>query len=1070
MLRHGWLVICLLIGTGSIARCADERLPANSPESTAINRPAGAYGRGTVPTPLQDDAALHDVQFVGTQTGWAVGDHGVIWKTSDGGMNWELQASNVKCALRSACFLTDKIGWIVGGESLPYVHQGQGVILATENGGTQWKQIGGPDLPEFQRVKFFTLTHGVAAGEPNPQCTSGISVTIDGGKTWKSAPGESAASWRAADFLSPELGAVAGLRGEHSLFGNGQLVKSKLGRFGLRGLYGLKLMAGGEGWLVGDGGLILHQARGGIVWESPENSPPREVRELFDFRAVTVRGPHVWVAGNPGSVIWHSPDGGRKWESQTTRQTLPIAALCFPSEDVGWAVGALGTILQSDDGGETWLPVRGGGRRMAYLAAHSHVDKVSIPLVTAVSGEAGFRGLVTVVPRYDIGNSNVETRELDLKLAEANMLAGGSVATINWRLPVDIPGLEDNPERLIEEWTKRSEGAFHDQFVAQFVRQLRTWRPSVVIVDEPGPREALVQLIRDTMLEAIPLAADPGSQPAQQDLADLPPWQVERIFVRLANGSQGHVNLGAFDMLSRQGCAVQMAAAPALSRLRTDVVAQTSREAYRVVSLDGQPAEYKGQDFFAKLGISPDTAARRALPLIEDAQHARKLQLAQQQRNFQESLKRLLTDSRQASQLLGQLADVTRGMPNDQGALMLAQLADTYRRRGQWDMAEAILVEMVDRYPHEPAAQDAMRWLVQFWVGGELTYQRLRSTNIQHQKLSVDMVELNKRLQNSGQRRPTDEGTIADEIEQVGGSKASLKVEQIPTKIGIGSSKELRQEQINLWQDKARRMAALLQRTAPAWYHSPEIQMPLAALFRQRQLATDANECYHFVMHGGDQSPWQKSAATELWLNQMAGVPPKSIYGCRAVSQSPVLDGLLNDECWQGAEEMPLTSDQADGPLRAQAFALICHDQEFLYFAGVCPRVPGTPTDLPERTGRTYDPDLGDHDRVTLMLDVDRDYVTYYRFTIDQRGWTNEDLWGDVTWNPKWYVSADGDEGGWRFEVAIPWKELVKTAPAKDTVWAASVVRHVPAHGLQSWTKPVLSRQKMETGGLLKIE
>ena len=39
-------------------------------------------------TPVQDDASLYDIQFIGSQLGWAVGDHGVIWKTTDGGQTW----------------------------------------------------------------------------------------------------------------------------------------------------------------------------------------------------------------------------------------------------------------------------------------------------------------------------------------------------------------------------------------------------------------------------------------------------------------------------------------------------------------------------------------------------------------------------------------------------------------------------------------------------------------------------------------------------------------------------------------------------------------------------------------------------------------------------------------------------------------------------------------------------------------------------------------------------------------------------------------------------------------------
>ena len=1055
MFRHGWLTVCTLLGFAvSFAHAADD--------FDASQRLSG-------PTPLQDDAALHDVQFVKTQTGWAVGDHGVIWKTVDGGVSWDLQRSGVKCTLRSACFLTDRVGWVAGGESIPYAHQGVGILLATTDGGSTWHPIGGTDLPELRRIKFFTLTHGVLVGEPNSRCASGVMHTTDGGKTWQPAAGESLGSWRAADFLSHEQGALAGLRGQHALYSNGRLGRTKLGSLGLRGLYGLKLLPGGEGWLVGDGGLILHMDRGSIVWQSPATSPPREVRDLFDFRAVAVRGKKVWVAGDPGTVVWHSPDAGQTWERHCTQQTLPIAALSFPSDDCGWAVGALGTILQSTDGGTTWLPVRGADRRMAYLTAHSQLDHVSIPMVTAVSGEAGFRGVVTVLPRNDIGTEREQTREIDLKLSEAVMLAGGSSAAVSWRLPLDIPGLENNPEKLVEEWTKRSEGALQEQIVAQFVRQLRTWRPSVVILDEANPRDVVGQLIRETILQAIPQAADPTSQVTQEEVGNLHPWEVKHVFMRLPPGSQGQVNIEAFKILPRHGCALQMAAAPALSRLHRQAIAMSGRESFKAISLNGENAEYAGQDFFARLGISPGTDARRALPPTEDADLERKMKLALVQRDFHRIVQQFITDGQKSAQLLARLEGVTAGMPDDQAALLMAQLADAYRQQGAWDLTEATLVEMMERFPHEPASQDAMRFLIQLWVGTELTYRRVQSTNVDRKVLSVETAGLAQRLRSAGRRLDTNEQTVSQEIQQLGGKNTELQVEQAPFKVDIGPGTDLRSERANLWQTKARRMASLLQRTAPAWYRSPEIQMPLAALYRQQQLGTDAAQCYHFVNAGGDKTPWQQTAMTELWLDQMAGVPPKSIYPLRA-TKPPKLDGLLSDECWQQSEEMALVTDQVEGPLQERAFVLMCHDRDFLYFAGVCPRVAGAPKTLPDHKGRSYDADLGDHDRVTLMLDVDRDYVTYYRITIDQRGWTNDDLWGDMSWNPKYYVAAEGDEATWRFEVAIPWKELVPSAPAPDTIWAASVVRTVPAHGVQSWTTPVTSRPRMETGGLLKIE
>ena len=54
---------------------------------------------------------------------------------------------------------------------------------------------------------------------------------------------------------------------------------------------------------------------------------------------------------------------------------------------------------------------------------------------------------------------------------------------------------------------------------------------------------------------------------------------------------------------------------------------------------------------------------------------------------------------------------------------------------------------------------------------------------------------------------------------------------------------------------------------------------------------------------------------------------------------------------------------------------------------------------------RTRDAELSRRDRVELMLDVDRDRRTYYRLAVDSRGFCHDSLWGDATWDPRWYVA-----------------------------------------------------------------
>ena len=87
---------------------------------------------------MLDDASLNDVMFVDAQRGWAVGERGVIWHTADGGANWRLQSSGVKCRLAAVHFIDDQTGWAAGGNIHPYTHATSGVVLRTVNGGRSW--------------------------------------------------------------------------------------------------------------------------------------------------------------------------------------------------------------------------------------------------------------------------------------------------------------------------------------------------------------------------------------------------------------------------------------------------------------------------------------------------------------------------------------------------------------------------------------------------------------------------------------------------------------------------------------------------------------------------------------------------------------------------------------------------------------------------------------------------------------------------------------------------------------------------------------------------------------------
>ena len=298
--------------------------------------------------------------FVDPQHGWAVGDHGVILHTDDGGQHWSPQASGVTCTLTSVCFVDARNGWAAGGMAYPYLHDSAGVVLSTRDGGLNWQRE--PVLlPALRKIRFLTQRQGWAVGCPSAMFPGGVFITRDAGRSWQ--PACSGGTSRLADrrFLRrPQCdpGRVARPDGHDQ---RRRLLPQSAARASiLPGIHGMQVVPPGYGWLVGDGGWIALTGNRGNSWRPPLGTLPPGTA-LFDFSALAVRGPKCWIAGSPGSRVFFTPDAGRTWSAFPTGTTLPLRAITFVDDLHGWAVGQLGLILASNDGGRTWRRQRSGG-------------------------------------------------------------------------------------------------------------------------------------------------------------------------------------------------------------------------------------------------------------------------------------------------------------------------------------------------------------------------------------------------------------------------------------------------------------------------------------------------------------------------------------------------------------------------------------------------------------------------------------------------------------------------------------------------------------------------------------
>jgi hypothetical protein len=88
-------------------------------------------------------------------------------------------------------------------------------------------------------------------------------------------------------------------------------------------------------------------------------------------------------------------------------------------------------------------------------------------------------------------------------------------------------------------------------------------------------------------------------------------------------------------------------------------------------------------------------------------------------------------------------------------------------------------------------------------------------------------------------------------------------------------------------------------------------------------------------------------------------------------------------------------------------------------------------------------------DRICFDIDINRDYVTSWHFEIDHRGWTTESIFGDLNWNPEYFVACHQDEHSWTLEVAIPLNQLA--GDATRSAWGLRMERTIPHDRSLGW-------------------
>lgn len=974
------------------------------------------------PTPLEARAELTDVSFVDRGRGWVVGEGGLIWGTADGGQTWEKQASGVACRLERVQFLPDGSGWAAGGWAWPYSPDTQGVVLSTRDGGQNWLPATGA-LPWIRHLRFTDHQNGWAVGHANELAPGGIYTTSDGGRIWNPRPLDASGEWLAADF-GPQRGALLGSGGRGLRVDSGTTVRGTTPSAGPRRPRRLKLADRG-GWAVGDGGLVWTTSDAGKTWKAPPGRLPTECRG-FDFRALALWGDHVWAAGSPGTHALVSTDAGQTWRLLPTGQSLPINALELIDADHAFAVGPLGTILATDDGGGAWRTCRQGAPRVAALGIFADGHGLPLEFFGRISGE-GYPAAAHLVARREFDDPRAGPAEVDRARA-ALVSVGGHSLSESWQFPARQRGLAIAREALQTAWTRGAGNGATPSLEEELAVVLRTWRPEIVVTAAAGAEsEPLDVAIQQALLKAIELAAADVGPNARGGKA----WQVQRVYAALPVGRLGPITLSGRVFVPRLGRSLADLSATGRGLLKSTYEPPAETVGFQLLYDRSETASRQRDDFLVGLTVGELAAPVPPSPAPEVARLHR---AATQQRNLRamlaRSAKQPMADARWLAEVGRLIGELDRGAAGE----LLFQLAHGYHHQGRWDLASETFALLNSNYADHALSGPALVWLIERQTSAEARFRAAARPEAEIQQTAASVT--------------------------YGVNPSSLAA---PQANGSNTTQESPQRRVQ----QLAALASQLARTRPGLAASPSLRFALAATERDAS-GERAAATFEAMLRTRPRDAWAECAASEVALLRGAMPSGQPVFGCVRAAQPPRLDGQLDEELWQGSAGVKLTSrwqDDAEWPTQVR----LAYDDRFLYVAATCARAPGIIYRAAQGQ-RPRDASLDQHDRVELCLDVDRDRATWFQWSIDARGWTSESCWGDRSWNPTWYVAQHANEAGWSAEAAIAWADVSGAAPAAGTVWAMGLQRVAPGAGFQSWTNHAAVDIVPAGFGLLRFE
>lgn len=1007
---------------------------------------------------IAQDAALQGISVESSDRVWVVGDRGVIWSTTDGGRNWKLHTSGTTANLYDVN-VRDQIGIVVGGWVGASTRTSHGLVLITRDGGQSWQPAATDGIPRLRGVR--ALAAGwIAWGDFSLQHNTAIFTSADG-NNWQPIPCPLNHVNTVAINVRGDLLAV-------DRIGNAAVIQpgaTSSNSFSLTTPNApvLAVYHTHDKWLaLGSFGTLL-ESYDGQRWQAIATPLRKASLATCDWKTIAQVDQQLWVAGSPGSILLHSPDGGATWETQKTEHSLPINALAFADTNRGWAVGPFGNILATRDGGRSWFAQRKASSRAGCLAISSTIDEVPWPALVATSWDE----LVTTA------SISLQAKELE-HAADFRVEPWTTLEALAPQVGIDSHQAWQLPARHELDFAQQKQQ--QELTINRLTVALRTWRPDV----------ALVSGLSDTNSETmITLAVEQAS--SDKSFADelgLPKWQVRKT-VAVTDRARAQFNESASRILKAPGLAIWDLMLP------LGVTYETNRELISMRTMLDQSAT-RAATASLMGGIASSEQTRRNLKLqqlgnyqlimgrvprttaIEQLTHSRALGLPlsewQKQVDF---VLQTVPPMEQPVWLTSLSAKLLGPVVREHRQLVLERLASSAYDCDEATIARLKLLQIVGSLEMQAWFQNCDRLRSNSTDPRGSAVQLASATRATPFDSAVVPASAEQPLINSvvtpsnPLRTPTE--TIAKTI-ALPTDSSSLNVQAavgaIANEVASDNSDAARLQQVS----KAFSTFDRFIKSDAALRGRPDLELMQHALIR-RKAELQQGEIPRVSLDSIARRPqlagWTQVARQELLLaaNQLDQL--RWVAFATRTNEPPMLDGQLTESMWNITPPAVLVSDERPQADEYSTKIRWCYDDQYLYIGIENPRVVAKSV-APKRV-RSYDSDLRKLDHVQLLIDVDRDYFSAIELAVAEQGECYDRCCDISSYNPRWSIGVPekASMNQWTTEIAIELKDLTPRTDVSGQAWAISARRETPDASPQSWSQLRSQKLLLQSAGLL---